>query len=129
MNDKPSPKTGLARIWAALFYSLHGLRFSIYHVVAFQQEVCLFVVLLIVLYFLPISIVFKCILLFANTTVLIAELLNSAIESIVDMTSPDYHVLAKQAKDLGSAAVLISLLLAIVLWGSAIYFMLNRGSG
>jgi len=129
MNDKPSTKTGLARIWAALFYSLNGLRFAICNEAAFRQEICLFVVMLIVLYFLPISIVFKSILFFANTTVLIVELLNSAIESIVDMTSPDYHVLAKQAKDLGSAAVLISLLLAIVLWASAIYYILNRGSG
>ena len=129
MNNKPAAKKGLARIWAALFYSLHGLRFSIGNEAAFRQEIGLFVVLLIVLFFLPISIVFKCMLFFANTTVLIVELLNSAIETIVDMTSPDYHELAKQAKDLGSAAVFISLLLAAILWGSAIYSILNRGAG
>ncbi len=130
MNAKPSPKTGLARIRAAFFYSLNGLRFAVSSEPAFREEICLFVVLLVVLYFLPISIVFKSILFFANTLVLIVELLNSAIESIVDMASPDYHELARKAKDLGSAAVLVSLVLVIVLWGSAICLVImNRGGG
>ncbi|NOZ67800.1 MAG: diacylglycerol kinase [Deferribacteres bacterium] len=130
MNGKPSPKTGLARIRRAFFYSLNGLRFAVSSEPAFREEICLFVVLLVVLYFMPISITFKTVLFFANTLVLIVELLNSAIESIVDMASPEYHVLAEKAKDLGSAAVLISLVLVIVLWGSAIWFVLmNRGSG
>ena len=100
--------------------------FAIKNEVAFRQEVGVFVVLLIVLFFLPISILFKCILLLANTIVLIVELINSAIESIVDIASPDYHVLAKHAKDLGSAAVLISLILTIVLWGIAAFLILTN---
>lgn len=75
-------------------------------------------------FFIPISILFKCILLLANTIVIIVELINSAIESIVDMASPDYHVLAKHAKDLGSAAVLVSLIFAIILWGIAVSLIL-----
>jgi diacylglycerol kinase (ATP) len=126
MNEKPSSKTGLARIRTAFFYSLNGLCFAIKNEVAFRQELGVFVVLLIVLFFLPISILFKCILLLANTIVLIVELINSAIESIVDMASPDYHVLAKHAKDLGSAAVLISLILTIVLWGIAAFLILTN---
>jgi diacylglycerol kinase (ATP) len=53
--------------------------------------------------------------------VLIVELLNSAIEAVVDLASPEYHVLAQRAKDLGSAAVFVSLALAIVLWLTAVF--------
>jgi diacylglycerol kinase (ATP) len=52
--------------------------------------------------------------------VLIVELLNSAVESVVDLVSPDYHILAKRAKDMGSAAVLLSIILAGALWLAAI---------
>lgn len=116
MNKIPAAKRGLARIWAALFYSLNGLRFAITNETAFMQEVSIYVVLLIVLYFMPLSVIFKCILLFSNTIVLLVELLNSAIESVVDMASPGYNLLAKRAKDLSSAAVLISIALSILLW-------------
>lgn len=124
LDKKPASKKGLARIWAAFFYSLNGLQFAITNEVAFMQEAFIYVVLLIVLYLLPLSVIFKCILLFANTIVLIVELLNSAVESIVDMTSPEYNVLAKRAKDLGSAAVLISIVLSIVLWLIALACMM-----
>ena len=126
MNEKPSSKTGLDRIWSAFFFSLNGLCFAFKNEVAFRQELTAFVLLLIILFFLPIAILFKCILLLANTIVLIVELINSAIESIVDMASPDYHVLAKHAKDLGSAAVLISLILTIVLWVIAVFSILTN---
>jgi diacylglycerol kinase (ATP) len=116
MDKIPSAKKSLARIWAALFHSLNGLRFAITNETAFMQEVSFYVVLLIVLYLMPLSVIFKCILLFANTIVLLVELLNSAIESVVDMASPGYNLLAKRAKDLSSAAVLISIALSILLW-------------
>ena len=124
MNDRPSRKTGLARLWAAFCYALNGLRYAVKNEAAFRQELALFVFLLIVLFFLPISIHFKGILLAVNTIVLLVELINSAIEAIVDMVSPEYNEFAKHAKDLGSAAVLISLALAILLWGLAIYAIL-----
>lgn len=60
-------------------------------------------------------------LFFATMGVLIVELLNSAIESVVDIASPEYHNLAKRAKDLGSAAVLVSLVLAGLLWLAAFF--------
>ncbi len=125
MDNKPEREKGVVRIWAAFFYSLNGLQFAITNEIAFLQETCIYVVLLIILYFLPLSITFKCILFFANTIVLLVELLNSAIESIVDMTSFEYHILAKRAKDLGSAAVLISIIAAIVLWLCAIAIMVQ----
>jgi diacylglycerol kinase (ATP) len=125
MNRKPTTKTGIARIWAAFFYSLSGLRFAIYNEAAFRQEVCIVVVLLVVLLFLPLSLLWKGLLFFATTSVLVVELLNAAIESVVDIASPEYHELAKRAKDLGSAAVLVSIVFAIVLWGGAIFIILQ----
>jgi len=68
--------------------------------------------------------VWKELLFLATTVVLVVELLNSAIESVVDIASPEYHVLAKRAKDLGSAAVLLSIVLAVVLWSVAIFRIL-----
>jgi len=125
MNRKLTTKTGIARIWAAFFYSLNGLRLAISKEAAFRQEVCIAVVLLVVLLFLPLSLLWKGLLFFATTSVLVVELLNSAIETVVDIVSPEYHELAKRAKDLGSAAVLVSIVLAIVLWGCAIFIILQ----
>ena len=130
MNHVPSKKTGLSRVWAAFLNSLNGFRFAVKNEEAFRQEVVLYVLLLVLLFFLPIPILFKAILLIANTIVLLIELINSAIEAIVDMVSPEYNELAKYAKDLGSAAVLVSLILAIVLWGLAVYsIFMNKLSG
>lgn len=125
-EKKPKPQKGLMRIWYATRYSMNGLRLAVTQEAAFRQELCLYIVLLVVLFFLPLPLVFKCVLLLVNTIVLLVELLNSAIESIIDMTSPDYHELAKKGKDLGSAAVFISLALVVVLWLYAIYFMVKN---
>lgn len=125
MNRKRTTKTGIARIWAAFFYSLNGLRFAISNEAAFRQEICIVVFVLVVLGFLPLSLFWKGLLFFATTSVLVVELLNSAIESVVDIASPEYHDLAKRAKDLGSAAVLVSIVLAIVLWGIAIFIIIQ----
>ena len=127
MNKKPATKKGFIRIWNAFVYSLNGLRFAITQETSFKQEICIYIILLFVLFFLPLSFIFKCLLFFANTIVLIVEIINSAIESIVDMTSPDYHDLAGKGKDLGSAAVFISMVLAIILWLCAIYVMIGGG--
>ncbi|MEM7015705.1 MAG: diacylglycerol kinase [Pseudomonadota bacterium] len=122
MNQKPTPKTGLARIWAAFFYSLDGLRSGIGES-AFRQELVIIVPAAIVLAFLPMLLIWKMILIFAMALVLIVELLNTGIESVVDIAAPEYHELAKRAKDCGSAAVLISITLAIGLWGVALFTM------
>ena len=121
--DTPK-KTGLARIFAAFVYSRDGLRAAYLNEAAFRQEMFLFIILLPLLFSLPLSHVFKAVLLLANTLVLIVELLNSAIEAVVNLASPQYHLLAKQAKDMGSAAVLISLFLSLTLWGYALFEVL-----
>ncbi len=125
MNRKLTTKTGIARIWAAFLYSLNGLRLAISNEAAFRQEACIAVVLLVVLLFLPLPLLWKGLLFFSTTSVLVVELLNSAIETVVDIVSPEYHELAKRAKDLGSAAVLVSIVLVIVLWGGAIFIILQ----
>ena len=127
MNKKPATKKGFIRIWNAFVYSLNGLHLAITQETSFKQEIGIYIVLLFVLFFLPLSFIFKCLLFFANTIVLIVEIINSAIESIVDMTSPDYNDLARKGKDLGSAAVFISMVLTIILWLCAIYIMLSGG--
>jgi len=127
MNKKPATKKGFIRIWNAFVYSLNGLRLAITQETSFKQEIGIYLVLLFVLFFLPLPFIFKCLLFFANTIVLIVEIINSAIESIVDMTSPDYHEFAGKAKDLGSAAVFISMIMVIILWLCAIYIMLSGG--
>lgn len=120
MNDIPTKKRGFARLLAAFFYSLSGLRSAFVSEAAFRQELLLFFVLLPVLFFLPVSGYLKSLLLIVNTMVLIVELLNSGIEAVVDMTAHEYHSLAKRAKDMASAAVLITIVLAAVLWVYAI---------
>lgn len=118
-------KTGFARIFAAFFYSADGLGSTFKNEAAFRQELLLYIVLLPILYFLPVSLLFKCLLFSVNTLVLIVELLNSAVESVVDLVSPDYNIYAKRAKDMGSAAVLLSLLLAAILWAGALFSFLG----
>jgi len=118
--NKPPTKTGISRIWAAFLYSLQGLRFAISSETAFQQEAFVIVIATVVLLFLPLSLPWKGLLFLAIAMVLVVELLNSAIETIVDLESPEYHLLAKRAKDVGSAAVLVSIVIATILWGSAI---------
>jgi diacylglycerol kinase (ATP) len=113
-------KTGIARIIAAFYYSADGLLAALKTEAAFRQELFFYIVFLPILYYLPVSAFLKCLLFSINTMVLIVELLNSAIESVVDLVSPDHNPYAKQAKDLGSAAVLLSVILSLILWGYAI---------
>lgn len=122
--EKPSSRKGLARLWRATGYSLSGLRACFTSEAAFRQESVIFLILLPVIALLPVTSGFKIVLLAVDTLVLIIELLNSAIEATVDCASPAYHDLAKKAKDMGSGAVLLSLLLALVAWGTAIGMVL-----
>lgn len=116
-NNKKN--TGIPRVIAAFFYSIAGLRATFRQEAAFRQELVLYLLLLPLLFLLPLPIWLKCILFMANTAVLIVELLNSAIEAVVDMVSPDYHLLAKQAKDMGSAAVFLTLIMTGLFWAYA----------
>jgi diacylglycerol kinase (ATP) len=109
-------KTGLRRVWNAFFYSMEGLRAALRHEDAFRQEVILAAILIPVALFLPATGAGKALMAGSVLLVLIVELLNSAVESTVDRISYENHELAKRAKDIGSAAVLISLLNVAAVW-------------
>jgi len=109
-------KTGLRRIWNALFYSFDGLKAAYRHEDAFRQEVWLALVLIPLALFLPVSGMGKALMMASVLMVLIVELLNSAVEATVDRVSLEHHRLAKRAKDIGSAAVLFSLINVAVVW-------------
>ncbi|MBI2314233.1 MAG: diacylglycerol kinase [Betaproteobacteria bacterium] len=109
-------KTGLARIWRALHYSLAGLIAAFRHEDAFRQEVLLALVLIPVALAVPATGVGKALMVGSVILVLIVELLNSAVEAAVDRISLDNHRLAKRAKDIGSAAVFLSLVNVPIVW-------------
>jgi len=108
---------GLRRLRNALLYSLAGLRDAWRGEAAFRQEVVLALLLLPLAACLPVSGGERALLAGSVLLVLIVELLNSAIEATVDRVSLDRHPLARRAKDIGSAAVLLALLNAVLVWG------------
>ena len=109
-------KTGLRRLWNAFGYSLAGFRAAYKHEDAFRQEVMLAAVLIPLALWLPVSHLGKALMIASVLLVLIVELLNSAVEATVDRISLDDHNLAKRAKDIGSAAVLVSLINVLLVW-------------
>lgn len=110
-------KTGMRRVWNAWHYSLSGLRAAYTCEDAFRQEVLLAAVLIPIAFFLPVSGVGRAVMIASVLFVLIVELLNSAVEAVVDRVSLDKHHLSKRAKDVGSAAVLLALLNVVAVWG------------
>ena len=109
-------KTGLRRIWNAFHYSLAGFAAAFRHEDAFRQEVLLAAILIPAALFTPVSAVGKALMVGSVLLVLITELLNSAVEAAVDRISLENHRLAKRAKDIGSAAVFVSLVNVPVIW-------------
>ncbi|MBS1138425.1 MAG: diacylglycerol kinase [Proteobacteria bacterium] len=117
MDESPHKgKTGLRRIWNAFHYSLDGIAAAFRHEDAFRQEALLALVLIPLALFLPLAGAGKALLIGSVFVVLIVELLNSAVEATVDRISLENHRLAKRAKDIGSAAVLLSLLNLAIIW-------------
>jgi len=110
-------KTGLQRLWNAFGYSLAGFRAAYKHEDAFRQEVLLTALMIPLALWLPATHIGKAAMIGSLLLVVIVELLNSAIEAAVDRISLDSHDLAKRAKDIGSAAVLVSLINVLVVWG------------
>jgi diacylglycerol kinase (ATP) len=112
--------TGMARILAAFFNSMKGFKASWMHEEAFRQEVYLFAVAAPLALWLGENGIEKALLLGSVLLVLIVELLNTGIEIVVDRISFERHELSGRAKDVGSAAVLLSLLLAGVVWAAVL---------
>ena len=125
MPDTPAPhphkqRTGLNRLWHATGYSLAGLRAG-WREKAFRQEVLLAAVLLPLACWLGRGWVETALLTASVVLVLITELLNSGIEAAIDRIGPELHDLSERAKDMGSAAVLLSLLLCGAVWAAALF--------
>lgn len=108
---------GLQRLLNALFYSLSGLRLAFHHESAFRQEVALAAFLMPVACFVNVSAAERVLLFGSVLFLLVVELLNSSIEAAIDRIGFDTHRLSKRAKDLGSAAVLIALIMLVITWG------------
>lgn len=118
-GDQDSPfkgKTGLMRLWFAWHYSLAGLAAAYRHEEAFRQEVWLALVLVPAALLMPVGGLGKALMVASVLLVLVVELLNSAIEAAVDRVSLERHQLAKHAKDIGSAAVMVALVNAAAVW-------------
>lgn len=113
-------RTGLRRMWHALSFSRDGLR-AAWQEKAFRTETCLCLVLLPLGLWLGQSWLERMFLLATLVLVLVTELLNSAVEAAIDRFGPEWHALAKAAKDMGSAAVLLTLLLCGCAFAAAAY--------
>ena len=116
MESPHKGKTGLKRLANAFKYSFAGLREAYRHEDAFRQEVILAIILIPLAFWLEEQWLGRALMISCVFLVLIVELINSAIEATVDRISLDDHKLAKRAKDIGSAAVLIGLLNLLVVW-------------
>jgi diacylglycerol kinase (ATP) len=121
MSNPHKGRTGLDRIIHAAGYSWSGLKAAYTGESAFRQETWLVIIATPLAFFLGKDWVQIALLLGSLLTVLIVELLNSAIEAVVDRVSFDLHHLSKRSKDIASAAVLLSLLLAAGIWGAAVW--------
>jgi diacylglycerol kinase (ATP) len=117
-------RTGLNRLWHAFGYSLSGLQAG-WHEKAFRQEAILFLILTPLAFVLGQSWLEVSLLIGAIVLVMVTELLNTGIESAIDRIGPEWHDLSKRAKDMGSAAVLLSLLLCLGIWGAALWQYLH----
>jgi diacylglycerol kinase (ATP) len=122
MSDPDQPisefksKSGLKRIFSALSYSLDGLKAAWASEHSIRQELLLLVAATLIAFSLPVTALERLMLIGVVVQVLIIELLNSAMETIVDRISLERNPLSKKAKDIGSAAVLLTLSLAAATW-------------
>jgi diacylglycerol kinase (ATP) len=117
MESPHKGKTGLRRLLNAFGYSLAGFRAAYKHEDAFRQEIHLAVVLIPLALWLPATHIGKALMIGSVLLVIMVELINSAIEATVDRISLENHDLAKRAKDIGSSAVLVSLINVAIVWG------------
>jgi diacylglycerol kinase (ATP) len=121
LNMSRIKNKGISRLIKAFRYSLGGLKIAWLNEEAFRTEVLLMGFMLPAGFLLGTTGTQRALLIGIYFIVLITELINSAIEAIVDRIGEEYHILAGRAKDLGSAAVLISLIACAVVWGIIFY--------
>lgn len=112
----PVKPTGMTRIIKATGYSLAGIKAAWKHEAAFRQESLGVAIFLPLGLFLGQNGIERAMLAASLLMVMVTELLNSAVEAVVDRVGPEYHPLSERAKDLGSAAVFVSIALAVIVW-------------
>ena len=122
MENSNKPRLDLTHAWRATGIALQGLRAAFQHEEAFRQEVFIAAIAMPVALLLPVSPLGKAMMIASILLVLIVELLNSALEAAVDHTSLEQHPLAKRAKDIASAAVFLSIVNALVVWGLVLFW-------
>ena len=113
-------RTGLNRVWHAMGYSIQGLRAAWFEK-AFRQEAIAAVFLIPCAFWLGKTWIEISLLISTVLLVMVVELLNTGIESAIDRIGPEWHALAKRAKDMGSAAVLLTLLVCVGVWSAAVW--------
>jgi diacylglycerol kinase (ATP) len=114
-------KQGLTRLFNALGYSRDGIAAAWLNEAAFREEVLLAAITIPLALYLGKTGVDRALMVGSIILILIVEILNSAVEAVVDKASPEKHELAKRAKDMGSAAVLFSLLNAAAIWACVLW--------
>ena len=117
MENPNKHRTGFSHAWRATGIAWQGLCAAWKHEDAFRQELLVAAIAIPVALLLPASLTGKALMIFSILLVLIVELINSALEATVDHTSLELHPLAKRAKDIASAAVLLSIVNAVMVWG------------
>lgn len=113
--------TGFTRIIKAAGYSWKGIRAAWINEAAFRQEAVAVILAIAIACWLDVDAITRVLLIGSVALVMIVEILNSAIEAVVDRIGTDFHELSGRAKDMGSAAVLMSILLALATWGMLLW--------
>jgi len=125
MKDVFKPNgLGIKRVFKATYCSYLGFKAAFKEEAAFRQELLLSIILLPISFWLASSVLHWALLVSTLLIILIVELLNSAIEALTDRVSTDHHVLSGRAKDMGSAAVTLSLMIVLIVWGASLYIKL-----
>lgn len=119
---KPLNNTGLKRLFNAFFFSMDGIKATMRTEEAFRQEIYLSIIFIPLGLWLGDTAVEKILLVGSILLVFIVELLNTAVERAIDRISFEHHELSKESKDMGSAAVLFSLILMILTWSLILFF-------
>ncbi len=114
---------GIKRIIKAMGYSIQGLRAAFKHEAAIRQEILLLLISIILAIMFDVSVIERILMIGVVVLVLIIELVNSAIEAVVDRIGVEHHELSGRAKDIGSAAVMVALVFATFTW---VYILISR---
>lgn len=117
-NEK---ETIMGHILKAVIYSWDGIKAAWINEMAFRIETIVIALLLPIGIWIGETVVERALLIGSSMLILIIELLNSAVENVVDRIGPEHHILSKQAKDLGSAAAAVGMLTAAIIWGLIVY--------